>query len=472
MRRRTLDLTDQKQILRFYTVEKLGDKRSLTPEGFLLCEDVPIARTGVMIYGPNEVPIQTGSDGRVRVSRDEDEVFRPEYIASYVGKPVVDDHPDYDVNPSNWQQLAVGVVLNPRRGTGIQSDLLIADFLITTQAAIDAVMSGKKEVSCGYDADYEETAPGQGRQTNMIGNHVALVEAGRCGPRCSIGDHNGNFKLYGDDMKTRDKAGDTPSRRVKLIQSVRDALEELEKKTDDDEGGEGAVHIHLPGTGDAENKGTMDAETKAEFQGIKDAMKSIGDRLDALEGKSKDAEAEEEAEKKAEAEQKAKDDAEEKEKAAKDDEAGKALEEEAPEGKAKDARMAKDSVFLEDSYQSTVAAAEILVPGIRIPTFDRKSDPKKTLDAICSLRRNALDLAYATADGRGIIEDIHSGKLELSKMKCADVRTLFKAASAMKRKANNTNDRGQQVGNSQQVKSTVRTLADINKLNSERYRIQ
>ena len=31
--------------------EQIGPMQAMTPEGFLLCKDVPIARTGVMTYG-------------------------------------------------------------------------------------------------------------------------------------------------------------------------------------------------------------------------------------------------------------------------------------------------------------------------------------------------------------------------------------------------------------------------------------
>ncbi len=43
---------------RFYTVASLSPKRHMTPEGFLICEDVPVARIGEQIYGPDETPIQ------------------------------------------------------------------------------------------------------------------------------------------------------------------------------------------------------------------------------------------------------------------------------------------------------------------------------------------------------------------------------------------------------------------------------
>jgi len=85
----------------------------MTPEGFLLCEDVPIARTGVMFYGPDETPIEANKDGLVRIMREAEDVFSPETIASYHGKSVVDDHPNEDVTPLNWKELTVGVCMNP-----------------------------------------------------------------------------------------------------------------------------------------------------------------------------------------------------------------------------------------------------------------------------------------------------------------------------------------------------------------------
>ena len=40
----------------------------------------------------------------------------------------------------------------------------------------------------GYNAFYEQTAPGLGRQKDIHCNHVALVDEGRCGKRCAIMD--------------------------------------------------------------------------------------------------------------------------------------------------------------------------------------------------------------------------------------------------------------------------------------------
>ncbi|MDN7413634.1 DUF2213 domain-containing protein, partial [Burkholderia vietnamiensis] len=175
--------------MRFFTIQKLGPKRSLTPEGFLLCEDVPVARTGDMLYADGEVPIEAGPDGLIRISRTPEEVFRDETMASCQGKDVTLDHPDDFVAPANYATLTRGVMLNPRRGSGIEDDLLLADILIKDPAAITAVQDEEiEEVSLGYEADYEQVSPGRGVQRNIVVNHVAIVPRGRCGPRCAIGD--------------------------------------------------------------------------------------------------------------------------------------------------------------------------------------------------------------------------------------------------------------------------------------------
>jgi hypothetical protein len=168
----------------------LGSSRSLTPEGFLLCRDVGLARTGVQLYGPGETPI----DGDfVSVTRDEDEVFHPDAIASCDGKPVVNNHPvswdgeRVDVNPSNWRTLAVGICRNPHKSEA-EPDMLVGDLVIYDADAIRDISAGKTQISLGYDAEYEVTGPNAGRQHQIRINHIALVDQGRCGIRCSIGD--------------------------------------------------------------------------------------------------------------------------------------------------------------------------------------------------------------------------------------------------------------------------------------------
>lgn len=171
------------------SVSRLSRHQDETAEGYLICRDVPIARTGTQIYWENEVPpLQGDAGGRVHVSRDDEEVFNPDSIRSFEGKPLVDNHPYDPVGPDNWSDLTIGYVANVRRGTDVHDDLLLADLVFTTRKGIDAVRRGKRAISVGYNATYEQTSPGLGRQKGIFCNHVALVDEGRCGARCSILD--------------------------------------------------------------------------------------------------------------------------------------------------------------------------------------------------------------------------------------------------------------------------------------------
>jgi hypothetical protein len=169
---------------------ELSPRQSMTQEGFLRIRDVPLARTGVQIYYPHEIPeLDFKTDGPVRVQRDANEVFDPASIASYQGKPVTDDHPSELVGPDNWQEHAIGFATNVRRGEPPDDDVLVGDLIIASRKGIDMVRNGgRRQVSIGYDANYEPLGPDIARQTRIRANHIALVDEGRCGVRCMIGD--------------------------------------------------------------------------------------------------------------------------------------------------------------------------------------------------------------------------------------------------------------------------------------------
>jgi len=118
-----------------------------------------------------------------------EEVFRPSTLNSLQGKAVTFDHPEDDVTPENYKELLVGTVINPRQGQNAMDNLLLGDLIIYDPQTIKAIRDGKvREVSVGYKADYEETGPARGKQKNILCNHLALVQDGRCGPVCRIGD--------------------------------------------------------------------------------------------------------------------------------------------------------------------------------------------------------------------------------------------------------------------------------------------
>ena len=167
------------------------------PEGYLLCLNVPVARTGTQDYLPEELGLSPGSfsfasgPGLVSVYRPEEEVFAPETMASFEGMPVTNDHPPDGVDVDNIRRLQMGHAHNIRRGTGEESDLLLADLIITDERLIEAILGGKREISCGYTYELAEEN-GRYIQRKIRGNHIAVVDAGRAGPRVSIKDKKPN----------------------------------------------------------------------------------------------------------------------------------------------------------------------------------------------------------------------------------------------------------------------------------------
>lgn len=123
----------------FYVTERLSEHMYETPEGFLVCAGVPMARIGEYLYKSSEVPIEGNHDGLVKIQRDEDEVFSDTALKSFEGKPVTINHPKGFVTPENWKELSHGHLQNVHRGDGEKSDLAIADLIITTEDAIKLV---------------------------------------------------------------------------------------------------------------------------------------------------------------------------------------------------------------------------------------------------------------------------------------------------------------------------------------------
>lgn len=181
--------------MKYFFKTRLGNTRYQLADGSILFKDVPIGRTGEQVYGAEELPeIEPDSQGLIVVRRTPEEVFSERTIASFEGMAVTIGHPkDFSgsiifVTPSNWRLLANGHIQNVRRGSGEQSDLLLADVIAKTPEAIQAVEDGDDEVSCGYDADYRQISPGIAEQYAITGNHLALVPNGRAGSRCALGD--------------------------------------------------------------------------------------------------------------------------------------------------------------------------------------------------------------------------------------------------------------------------------------------
>lgn len=166
--------------MRFLSSEKLSAHKYKTPEGYLICTDAILARTGKQTYRKNEVFADSDDDSEIEVDRRPEDVFSDETLASFENKPVTVEHPNRDVNAENHNELSVGFVRDVRRATRDGQDVMIGNLVITDAQTIEEIENGEHcELSCGYDCDIEDEA--NPVQKNIRGNHVALCERGRAG---------------------------------------------------------------------------------------------------------------------------------------------------------------------------------------------------------------------------------------------------------------------------------------------------
>lgn len=269
-------------------------QRIKTAEGYLQVPAV-FARAGIQDYLAGQVGMDDRApDAVVKVYRSPEEVFTDESMRSFGLRPVTNNHPAGLVDAASVGQFQVGMSLPNVTRDG---DLLRGDLIIMDAKAVREIEGGKVQLSGGYEAEYVIGAgktPGgehfDAEQKNIRGNHIALVDKGRCGTACSIADSvdcgdcdNCPKAGKGDTVKVKIKGvdhemGETAGQAVAvlvadsetLLQRVADAEEaktkaeeekdEFEKKKEKAEGEKDAAMALVA---DASDTATLDARAEA-----------------------------------------------------------------------------------------------------------------------------------------------------------------------------------------------------------------
>lgn len=187
--------------------------------------DNPIlTRTGIFKY-----TLEDGSERR-ELRRPED-VFDPESLASYEGKPIIITHDAQVIDKDNAHRERVGTILTPGQQDG---ETVRAKIVIDDPDAVKA--SGLRELSVGYYQDLI-MEPGEWNgepydaiQTHIRVNHLALVAVARAGDDARLNmdsqDSNGGMTPMDENEKMNNPTQDD------------DATVDTTKPTTDD--GEGA----------------------------------------------------------------------------------------------------------------------------------------------------------------------------------------------------------------------------------------
>lgn len=239
-----------------------------TGEGFLICRNVPISRTGDQEYMGWEIGIPGAGGGQiVTVHRPPEEVFSTAALASFEGKPVTNDHPPVLIGPDDVKTYEMGHAQNVRRGEGEWEEYTLADLHIHDRELIDAVQSGKREISCGYECEYVPNGDETYTQRNIRGNHVAVVERGRAGKRAAILDSDKKKAKEPERKGNMNKKGLF----FKLFgQAVKDkSPEEIEQMAMD---AAAALEAEKPADGQAEGQKEESAKETASDEAVIDAI--------------------------------------------------------------------------------------------------------------------------------------------------------------------------------------------------------
>lgn len=167
--------------MKFFAKEQLSPHKYKTKEGYLICTDAILARTGKQMYKKGDFfPDAADASADYEVDRKEEDVFDEKTIASFENQPLVVNHPNEDVNSHNYKQYEVGFVRDVHKGEFNGQPVLLGNLVIRDADTIRDIEAGQyNQLSCGYDCDIsDEEHP---CQTNIRGNHVALCKEGRAG---------------------------------------------------------------------------------------------------------------------------------------------------------------------------------------------------------------------------------------------------------------------------------------------------
>ena len=271
-----------------YYGDKISDNMEVTPEGYLICKNTPIGRTGSMMYYGQELPsVYNEPFGKIcEVRRTPEELFSDNTIASFEGKSITNLHPTSNLDVNTTSSLERGHMQNVRK----DGSYLVADLFIKDAGLISEIQNNiKREVSCGYDCFWDKVGDGKYEQKNIIGNHLAVVPNGRAGSKVSIHDSK---KQEGKKIMTKNISKKfltalgfkhfSESAEPEEIASAMDALNEEDKKEEPKEEQKKEEAKKESAKDDDQEK------ENSQFKELMDKIKALEDKIKTLEAPKKE----------------------------------------------------------------------------------------------------------------------------------------------------------------------------------------
>lgn len=166
--------------------------KAVDRNGYWFIPHNPISKVGVFDYLGASISDECEPNRIYKVFRSGETLLASVPTWDNPPKPFINDHEmlgdgftDVDDRPVQ------GVITNPQYKDGV----LYADLTVYSESLKEAIENGKKELSLGYFCKFEKQSgiydgePYDYVQIDMVGNHIALVDAGRCGSDVKVFDH-------------------------------------------------------------------------------------------------------------------------------------------------------------------------------------------------------------------------------------------------------------------------------------------
>lgn len=169
--------------------------RFLDCNGWTEVKHNPLSKVGVFTYTGRQVGDIANPSKTYSVYRPAEELSAPECLDSFRLLPWIDEHvmlghEDDGLMPAEKKGIH-GVI---GEDVSFEGDTLYGNVKFFSQSLASLIEAGKRELSCGYQCEYDFTPGVFGGeaydcvQRRIRGNHLALVKKGRMGPDVAVLD--------------------------------------------------------------------------------------------------------------------------------------------------------------------------------------------------------------------------------------------------------------------------------------------
>ena len=227
--------------------------KTVDKNGYWFIPHNPISKVGVFQYLGSSISDECEPNKVYNVFRSGETLLASVPTWDNPPKPFINDHEMLGEGFTDIDDRPVqGVITNPQYEDGV----LYSDITVYSEKLKEAIENGKKELSLGYFCKFEKQSgiyDGESYdyvQIDMVGNHIALVDAGRCGSDVKVFDHKcvmdsfditpeGLKKEYDSDIVESSETTETKdSEMADKREAIRKIMAIAAKSNSDFEGGE------------------------------------------------------------------------------------------------------------------------------------------------------------------------------------------------------------------------------------------